>query len=66
MSRTVEPFVETFQMAVIATAIGCAVALPVAFLASHITNPNTPWAMLMRMSSSNLEQAMVIKEPVLI
>ena len=40
--RTVEPMLETFQMALIAAVIGCAIALPVAFLASRITAPNLP------------------------
>jgi phosphonate transport system permease protein len=40
LPRTVEPMVETFGMAVIASAIGCALALPVAFLASRVTTPN--------------------------
>jgi phosphonate transport system permease protein len=31
---------ETFKMAVVASAIGCGVALPVAFLASRVTTPN--------------------------
>jgi len=34
---TVEPLIETFQMALLATAIGCAAALPIAFLASRIS-----------------------------
>ena len=37
---TFGPLLETFQMAVIAAAIGCAVALPVSFLASRVTTPN--------------------------
>ena len=37
---TAQPMLETFQMAVIATAIGCAVALPLAFVASRVTTPN--------------------------
>ena len=41
LPRTVEPMVETFGMAIIASAIGCAVALPVAFLASRVTTPGT-------------------------
>ena len=41
LPRTVDPFIETFQMAVIETAVGCGVALPVAFLASKVTSPNT-------------------------
>jgi phosphonate transport system permease protein len=40
LTRTIEPMLETFKMAVVASAIGCAVALPVAFLASRITAPN--------------------------
>lgn len=40
--RTVDAMLETFEMAVVASAIGCAVALPVAFIASRITTPNTP------------------------
>ena len=37
---TFGPMLETFQMAVIAAFVGCAVALPVSFLASRITTPN--------------------------
>lgn len=40
--RTFEPMIETFQMAVVASAIGCAAALPVAFLVSRVTAPNLP------------------------
>jgi phosphonate transport system permease protein len=40
LPNTVQPMIETFQMAIIATAIGCAVALPLAFLASRVTTPN--------------------------
>ncbi|HEX2193582.1 MAG TPA: phosphonate ABC transporter, permease protein PhnE [Candidatus Limnocylindria bacterium] len=40
LPRTVEPMLETFQIAVVAAVIGCAVALPVAFLASRVTSPN--------------------------
>jgi phosphonate transport system permease protein len=40
LPSTIDPLIETFQMAVIASVIGCAVALPVAFLASRITAPN--------------------------
>jgi phosphonate transport system permease protein len=38
--QTVGPMMETLQMAIIASAIGCAVALPVSFLASRLTSPN--------------------------
>ena len=40
LPETVRPMVETFQMAVIASAIGCSLALPIAFLASRVTTPN--------------------------
>jgi phosphonate transport system permease protein len=42
LPRTFDRMLETFQMAVIASAIGCTVALPIAFLASRITAPNLP------------------------
>ena len=38
--RTIDPIIETFQMAVIASVIGCGVALPIAFLASRVSAPN--------------------------
>jgi phosphonate transport system permease protein len=38
--RTVEPMVETFQIAVLGAVIGCAIALPVSFLASRVTARN--------------------------
>lgn len=37
---TIGPLVETIQMAIIASFLGCAVALPVSFLASRVTSPN--------------------------
>ncbi len=40
LPRTFEPMLETFRMAVIASVIGCGVALPVSFLASRVTTPN--------------------------
>ena len=40
LPQTYEPMIETFAMSVISSAIGCAVALPVAFLASRVTTPN--------------------------
>lgn len=42
LPRTVEPMIETFQMAVIAAVVGCCVALPISFLASRVTTPNGP------------------------
>jgi len=38
--QTIDPMLETFRMAVIASVIGCGIALPVAFLASRVTSPN--------------------------
>ena len=40
LPRTLEPLVETFQMAVVASAVGCGLALPVAFFASRVTAPS--------------------------
>jgi phosphonate transport system permease protein len=42
LPRTAEPMLETFKMAVVASVVGCLVALPVAFLASRVTAPNLP------------------------
>ncbi|HEX5039073.1 MAG TPA: phosphonate ABC transporter, permease protein PhnE [Candidatus Limnocylindria bacterium] len=42
LPRTLDDMLETFQIAVVASAIGCLVALPVAFLASRVTSPNAP------------------------
>lgn len=39
LPRTVEPMLETFRMAVIASALGCGFALPVSFLASRVSAP---------------------------
>ena len=38
--RTVDPMLETLQMAVVATVVGAAVALPVSLWAARPTNPN--------------------------
>ena len=41
-SRTVgDPLIETFRIAIIATVLGCSLALPVAFMASKLTTLNT-------------------------
>jgi len=50
--ETIEPMLETFRMAVLAAAIGCAVALPVGFLVSRITAPNRPVLLLGRAALS--------------
>lgn len=39
LPRVIDPLIETFQMAVIAAFIGCAIALPVTFFASRTTAP---------------------------
>ena len=46
--RTVAPLVETLQMAVIATAIGALVSLPLSFWAARSTNPNAVWRGIVR------------------
>jgi phosphonate transport system permease protein len=46
--ETLQPLLETVQMAVIGTAVGCAVSLPLSFLASRATNPNGPLLGLVR------------------
>jgi phosphonate transport system permease protein len=38
--ETIGPLIETIQMAIIASFLGCAIALPVSFLASRVTTPN--------------------------
>ena len=48
LPRTLDPMLETFKIAVVASALGCAVALPVAFLASRVTAPNVPVWMIDR------------------
>lgn len=44
LPRTIEPLIETLQIAIIATVIGCGVALPLSFIASRVTTPGV-WAM---------------------
>ena len=39
LPRTIEPLLETIQMAVVAAFVGCGLALPIAFLASRVTAP---------------------------
>lgn len=46
--RTLPPLIETLQMAVIATAIGAAVSLPLSFWAARATNPNGPARVVVR------------------
>jgi phosphonate transport system permease protein len=46
--RTIEPLLETFQMAIVASVIGCSLALPIAFLASRVTAPGRTTLMVTR------------------
>ncbi|WP_058625148.1 phosphonate ABC transporter, permease protein PhnE [Microbacterium testaceum] len=46
--RTAGPILETLQMAVIGTAVGAAISLPVSFWAARPTNPFTPTRALVR------------------
>jgi phosphonate transport system permease protein len=39
LPRTIEPLIETFQMAVVSAFVGCGLALPIAFFASRVTAP---------------------------
>lgn len=41
-STRANPLIETFRISIVASVIGCGVALPVAFMASKITTPNNP------------------------
>jgi phosphonate transport system permease protein len=42
LPRTVDKMLETLEIAIVASALGCGVALPVAFIASRVTAPNGP------------------------
>lgn len=46
--RTVQPLLETLQMAVIATAVGALVSLPLSFWAARSTNPSAPFRIVVR------------------
>ena len=39
-SNVMEPLIETFQIAIISTLIGCSLALPISFAMSPLTSPN--------------------------
>lgn len=45
-SNVIDPLIETFQIAIIATIIGCGLAIPISFAMSRLTSPNvaTYWA----------------------
>jgi len=40
LSQTAAPMIETFAMAVLASVMGCGLALPISFLVSQVTTPN--------------------------
>ena len=46
--QTLPALAQTLQMAVIATAVGAAIGLPLSFLASRVTDPNRPLVALTR------------------
>jgi phosphonate transport system permease protein len=46
--HTVDALTETVEMAVIATFVASVVSLPLSFLASQVTNPNTGWMLTVR------------------
>ncbi|MGW6263722.1 hypothetical protein, partial [Streptomyces sp. NPDC055085] len=46
--RTIAPLIETLQMAIIATAVGALISLPLSFWAARSTNPNAFWRILVR------------------
>jgi phosphonate transport system permease protein len=48
LPRVIGPLVETFQMAVVASFIGCGLALPITFCASRTTVPNGPTLTVVR------------------
>lgn len=41
-ANVIDPLIETFQIAIVATVIGCGLALPAAFAMSRLTTPNGP------------------------
>lgn len=40
--NVIDPLIETFQIAIVSTVVGCGLALPAAFLMSRLTSPNGP------------------------
>ena len=46
--NVLDPLVETFQIAVVATLVGCGLALPLAFTMSPLTSPNRPTLVVSR------------------
>ena len=46
--NVIRPLIETFQIAVVATVIGCGLALPISFAMSPLTTPNRPTHLISR------------------
>ena len=46
--NVIKPLVETFQIAVVSTVIGCGLALPISFAMSPLTTPNRPTYLISR------------------
>ena len=44
----IKPLIETFQIAVLSTIIGCSLALPISFAMSPLTTPNRPTYLVSR------------------
>ncbi|MEM9202955.1 MAG: phosphonate ABC transporter, permease protein PhnE [Actinomycetota bacterium] len=40
--NVIDPLIETFQIAIVASVVGCGLSLPVAFSMSRLTTPNAP------------------------
>lgn len=54
--NVLDPLLETFQIAVVATLVGCGLALPLAFVMSPLTSPNRP-TMIVSRSVMNVVRA---------
>ena len=50
--NVIDPLIETFQIAVVSTVIGCGLALPISFAMSRLTTPNRPLYWLSRVVMS--------------
>jgi len=46
--NVIQPLIETFQIAVVSTVIGCSLALPISFAMSPLTTPNRPTHLISR------------------
>ena len=46
--NVLDPLIETFQIAIVATVIGCLIAMPIGFMMSQLTSPNRPTYIIVR------------------